>query len=124
MSRNYNKVILVGHVGSAPESRSDTVATFSLATNASWKNKTSGEYDTRTDWHRITAFGKSAALVIKHVAKGKAVLIEGELRTDKYTTDGGEDRYQTYVAMQRFEVLDADAKKAPEALSEEEDFAF
>jgi|GEM_PF-2797786 len=79
MSRNYNKVILVGHVGSAPESRSDTVATFSLATNASWKNKTSGEYDTRTDWHRITA---------------------------------------------RFEVLDADAKKAPEALSEEEDFAF
>ena len=124
MSRNFNKVILIGHVGSDPEKRSDTVANFSLATNARWKNKKTGEYETRTDWHRITAFGPKVAPIMKHATKGKAILVEGELRTDKYTDkDSGQDRYTTYVALKTFEMLEATSGASETETEEEEAFA-
>ena len=118
MSRSYNKVILVGHVGADAEQRSETVATFSLATNASWKNKDGG-YDERTDWHRVTAFGKLAEPVLKHVKKGSALLVEGELRTDSYEKDG-ETRYATFIALNTFRKMDGSASSTDATATEAE----
>ncbi|MBL8227356.1 MAG: single-stranded DNA-binding protein [Bryobacterales bacterium] len=77
-----NRVTLVGYLGHAPE-RVNGHAVLSLATKTSWKDKTSGEWQSRTEWHRVIAWG---ALVeaVKSFATGEYVLVEGELKSSEY----------------------------------------
>ncbi len=117
MSHSFNKVILIGHAGGAAEQRSDTFATFSLATNKRWKDASSGEWKERTDWHRVSAFGKRADLVIKHVEKGIPLLIEGELRTDSYEYRG-ERRQSTFVELRSFRKLPTATPRQVESISQ------
>ncbi len=88
MSRGVNKVILVGTLGKDPEIRytqSGTAVTeVSIATNESWKDK-NGEKQERTEWHRITFWGKLAEIAGEYLKKGAQVYVEGSLRTEKYT---------------------------------------
>ncbi len=99
---SLNKVILVGHLGKDPEIRyipqsNRAVANFSLATNERLFNPQNNESSDRTEWHRIVAWGKLAEFCEKYLNKGKQILLEGRLRTDKWQDRDGNQRYTTKV---------------------------
>lgn len=100
MSTLRNKVQLIGNLGNDPEiialESGRKLAKFSLATNESYKD-VNGEKQTKTDWHNIVAWGKTAEIIEKYVTKGKEVAIEGKLTTRNYETKEGEKRYITEV---------------------------
>lgn len=102
-SRGVNKVILVGYLGQDPEIRympsGGAVATLSLATSESWRDKQSGEQKEKTEWHRVVLFGKLAEIAGEYLRKGSQVYIEGQLRTRKWTDSDGVDRYSTEVVV-------------------------
>ena len=95
-----NKVILVGNLGKDPEVRSlengIKVASFSLATSESWKDKTTGEKKTVTEWSNITLWKGLAEIAEKYLKKGSQVYIEGKLKTRSWEKDGV-TRYTTDI---------------------------
>lgn len=102
-SRGVNKVILIGHLGQDPEVRwmpnGGAVATLSLATSDTWKDKQTGEQREHTEWHRVVLFGKLAEVAGEYLRKGSQVYIEGSLRTRKWQDQSGQDRYTTEVVV-------------------------
>ena len=100
MNALKNKVQLIGNLGNDPEiinlESGKTLAKFSIATNESYKNA-QGEKVTDTQWHNIVAWGKTAQIVEKFVAKGKEVAIEGKLTTRTWEDKDGMKRYITEV---------------------------
>ena len=102
-SRGVNKVILVGNLGQDPEVRyipnGSAVATLSLATSESWRDKQSGEQKEVTEWHRVVIFGKLAEIAGEYMRKGSQVYIEGQLRTRKWTDQSGQEKYITEVVV-------------------------
>lgn len=101
MSRSLNKVQIIGHLGADPESRAlpsgSLVANIRVATTEQWKDRQSGENMERTEWHRISAFGKLAEIMSEYLKKGAQVYIEGKLVTRKWQDKQGNDRYSTDV---------------------------
>lgn len=88
-----NKVTLLGRLGRDAEIRSmqdgKPVANFSVATSDVWKGKESGEYQERTEWHNVSAFGEGLVKLIERKAKkGTVIYLEGKLRTREYEKDG------------------------------------
>lgn len=107
MAGSVNKVILIGNLGQEPEIRSmqsgDRVASFSVATSESWKDKATGERKDKTEWHRVAVFNQGLVNVIEnYVHKGSKVYIEGQLETRKWTDQQGQDRYTTEVVLRPF----------------------
>lgn len=107
MAGSVNKVILVGNLGRDPEIRTTQdgkeIASFSVATSESWKDKNTGERKENTEWHRVVAFNDGLVGVIKnYVKKGSKVYIEGQLRTRKWTDKDGQEKYTTEVVLQGF----------------------
>ena len=106
MNKGINKVIIVGNLGSDPEVRympnGAAVASFSVATSESWKDKTTGETKESTEWHRVVLFGKLAEVAGQYLSKGSQVYIEGQLKTKKWKDQQGQDRYTTEVVVQGF----------------------
>lgn len=106
---SLNKVMLIGNLGKDPEVRYTTsgqaVASFSIATTEKFKNKQSGEWDEKTEWHRITLWGKQAEIAGEYLAKGKTVYIEGRLQTRKWTDRDGNERYTTEIIGDRMQML-------------------
>lgn len=100
-SKGVNKVILIGNLGQDPDVRYTTggeaIATISLATSESWKDKNTGDTQERTEWHRVVFFGKIAEIVKQYLHKGSRVYVEGQLRTRKWQDKEGKDRYTTEV---------------------------
>jgi single-strand DNA-binding protein len=100
-SKGVNKAIILGNLGQDPEVRytqsGDAVATISIATSESWKDKGTGEQQERTEWHRVVFFGKLAEIVGQYLKKGSKVYVEGQLRTRKWQDQSGNDRYTTEV---------------------------
>jgi len=100
MNTLRNKVQLIGNLGKDPEivnlESGKVLAKFSIATNESYKNA-QGEKVTDTQWHNIVAWGKTAQIVEKYVAKGKEVAIEGKLTTRSWEDKEGMKRYITEV---------------------------
>jgi single-strand DNA-binding protein len=98
-----NKVILIGNLGVDPEVRympsGMAVANLRLATSESWKDKTTGEPQERTEWHRVSIFGKLGEIAGQYLKKGSKVYIEGKLRTRKWQDQSGQDRYTTEVVV-------------------------
>src|SRR5580704_1104893 len=88
-----NRISLIGFVGNDTQLKSTKngtpVVVLSVATKSSWKNS-KGEYDSRTEWHRVTAWGKLAEFADK-LEKGAHVQIEGELRYRAFQKDRGSD---------------------------------
>ena len=88
----YNKIILIGRVGSNPEIRSfdsgSSITNISVATSESWKDKSSGEWKEKTIWHRVSVLGVTAGYVQRNVKKGDLVAIEGQQDNRKYEKDG------------------------------------
>lgn len=110
MARGINKVILIGHVGGDPEVRympnGNAVATISLATTESWKDKQTGEKQERTEWHRVVCFNRLGEIVGEYIRKGSKVYIEGSLRTRKWQDPQGQDRYTTEIVAADLQMLD------------------
>lgn len=100
MSRGINKVIIVGVLGQDPEVKyltsGNAVCNLSLATNEEWKDKTTGEKKSRTEWHRVVMFGKIAEIAGEYCRKGSQVYIEGKLETREWEKDGVK-RYTTEI---------------------------
>ena len=119
--RGVNKVILVGNVGKDPETRysagGTAIASVSVATSESWKDKQTGEKQERTEWHRVKFFGKLAEIVGEHVKKGSQVYVEGSLRTDKYTDKQGVERYSTDIIANDMQMLGGKSNAEPRAPS-------
>ena len=106
--KGINKAIIVGNLGKDPETRytpsGTAIASFSVATSESWKDKQTGEKQERTEWHRIEAFGKLAEIIGEYLKKGSQVYIEGKLRTDEYEKDGIK-RYSTKIIADEMQML-------------------
>lgn len=96
---SYNRAIIVGNLGKDPELRftlgQKAVATLSVATNANWKDD-AGNWQERTDWHRVVVWGKQAEQCAEHLKKGDRALFEGRMQTRKFQKDG-KDQFVTEV---------------------------
>lgn len=107
MSNDVNKAIILGRLGKDPEIRYSSsgaaIANFTVATGESWKNKETGEKEERTEWHRVTAFGKLAEIIGEYLKKGSQVYIEGRLQTRKWQDQNGSDRYTTEIVLSGFD---------------------
>ena len=108
MARGVNKVILVGNLGADPETRytpsGTAITSIRIATSESWKDKTSGEQQERTEWHRVKFFGRLAEIAAEYLKKGGQVYVEGKLRTDEYEKDGFK-RYSTDIIADEMQML-------------------
>jgi single-strand DNA-binding protein len=109
MARGVNKVILIGNLGADPETRAmpsgSTVANLRIATSESWRDKTSGEQQERTEWHRVALFGRLAEIASEYLRKGSQVYIEGSLRTRKWQDKQGQERYSTEIVGNELQML-------------------
>ncbi len=109
MSRGINKVILVGRLGNDPDVRytasGSAVATISVATSESWKDRNTGQQQERTEWHRVVFFGRLAEIAGQYLKKGSQVYVEGSLRTNKYTDKNGIERYSTDINANELQML-------------------
>lgn len=107
--RGVNKAIIVGTMGQDPEVRhnqaGNAMANLSLATNESWKDKQTGEKKERTEWHRVSMFGRLAEIAGEYLSKGSHLYIEGQIRTRKWTDQQGQDRYTTEVVAREMQML-------------------
>ena len=108
MAGSVNKVILVGNLGRDPEVRrlesGTAVATFSLATNETYTDK-SGERRTNTEWHNIVLWRGLAEIAEKYLTKGSLIYIEGKLRTRSWEDQDKNTRYTTEVVADNMTML-------------------
>jgi single-strand DNA-binding protein len=139
-----NKVILVGNLGADPEIRytpqGTAVANFRIATTERFNNK-NGERESRTEWHRIVAWGRLAEICNEYLKKGKQVYIEGRIQTRQYDDKEGKKRSSTEivatnmvmlgragdagdVAPQEFQADEEATQEAPTAPGNEDDLPF
>jgi single-strand DNA-binding protein len=119
-----NKVILVGRLGADPQLKytpsGRANVNFNLATNAVWKDQ-EGNQQEKTDWHRVSAWGKLAEIMGEWLKKGSYVYIEGRLQTRSYEDSNGVKKYITEVVATDLEMLGKKGEGAPaEAPSSEE----
>lgn len=105
MAGSLNKVCLIGNLGSDPEIRrtqsGNPVASFSVATSETWRDRNSGEKKEKTDWHNVVIWNEGLCKVAEqYLKKGSKVYIEGKLQTRKWQDQAGADRYTTEVILQ------------------------
>jgi single-strand DNA-binding protein len=105
---SVNKVILVGRLGKDPETRytggGQAVCHFSLATDESFKSR-SGERQKRTEWHRITVWGKQAEIAQQYLKKGAQIYLEGSIRTSEWTDKEGQKKTSYEINASTFRML-------------------
>jgi single-strand DNA-binding protein len=126
MARGVNKVILVGNLGQDPETRylpsGGAVTNITVATSETWKDKTTGQAQERTEWHKVAFFNKLAEIAGEYLKKGSKVYIEGSLHTRKWQNKEGVDQYTTEIKANEMQMLDSrggsDAPARPAAPSQ------
>lgn len=123
--KSLNRVTLLGNMASDPESRTmpngNTLCTFSIATTNKWKDKQSGEWKEKGEFHRCIAFAKLGEVADEYLAKGMPIFAEGRLQTRSWDKDG-QKHYGTEIVLSDFQMLgskrDGDAaRRAPSAPS-------
>ncbi|WP_375678233.1 single-stranded DNA-binding protein [Bartonella sp. AP72JLCBS] len=102
-----NKVILIGHLGANPESKTMStgieVVNFRMATSESYTDKATNKRIDKTEWHSIVVFNPHLAKVaLQYLNKGSKVYIEGRLQTRKWQDKNGVDRYVTEVILPQY----------------------
>jgi single-strand DNA-binding protein len=118
MAGSVNKVILVGRLGRDPELKytpsGAPVATFSLATDESFKDRT-GEKQERTEWHKIVAWNKLAEICGEYLTKGKLIYIEGSIRSKQWQDQAGNKRTSYEIIANQMQMLGSkgDSERAP-----------
>ena len=102
-----NKVIIVGRLGQDPEMKAvgqgSTVTRLNVATSETWVGK-DGQKQEKTEWHRITVWGKLAEICGKYLAKGRQVYVEGRLQTRSWE-DNGQKKYATEIVASTVQFL-------------------
>ena len=108
---SVNKVIIVGNLGADPELRTipdgTSVVNLSVATTESWrdKNNPQGGNVEKTEWHRVSFFGRQAEVIGEYMRKGSKIYVEGSLTTRKWQDKEGNDRYSTEIRGREFTFL-------------------
>jgi single-strand DNA-binding protein len=107
---SLNKVMLIGRLGQDPEVRytqsNTAVATLNLATNERYKDS-NGEYQDKTEWHRVVAWGRTAEICQQYLTKGSMIYVEGPLQTREWEDKQGQKRYTTEVKALQMTMLDS-----------------
>lgn len=123
---SVNKVILVGNLGKDPEVRSlengTKVATCTMATSESYRDKNTNERKDITDWHDIVLWRGLAEIAEKYLRKGSLVFVEGKLKSRRYQTKEGEMRYTTEVVVDELKMLGArpiEGAASPSSITQE-----
>ncbi|MCL4139250.1 UNVERIFIED_CONTAM: hypothetical protein GTU68_019228 [Idotea baltica] len=105
-----NKVTLIGHLGKDPEVRhlesGVAVGRFTLATNESYMDKASNEWQNITTWHDIVVWRNLAERAEKQLGKGKLVYVDGKLQKRKWTDKDGIDRWNVEIVANTFRLLE------------------
>ena len=105
-----NKAILVGNLGKDPEMRYTpngvAVCSFPMATSDTYKDRTTGEKITQTEWHNIVIWRGMAETAEKYLRKGSQVFIEGKIKTRSWEDQQGQKRYTTEVVADVMQLLD------------------
>ncbi len=108
MAGSLNKAMIIGNLAAKPELRytqgGAAVTTLNIATNERWTDK-SGETQEKTEWHRVTVFGRSAENCEKYLEKGRQVYVEGRIQTRKWQDNDGNDRYTTEIVANNVQFL-------------------
>ncbi len=108
MSRSLNKIMLIGNIGNDPEIRATAsgvrVAKLSMATNRTWSDR-SGEQQEKTEWHRLTFFGRFVDVVQKYVKKVDRLFVEGRIEYSQTQDDQGVTRYWTDIVVNEMVML-------------------
>ncbi|HSH45607.1 MAG TPA: single-stranded DNA-binding protein [Longimicrobiales bacterium] len=116
MSRSLNKVLLIGNVGAEPEVRTTPsgtrVAKVSLATNRTFSDR-SGQQQEKTEWHRLTFFGKITDVVERYVHKGDRLYVEGRLEYSQTQDDQGNVKYWTDIIVNEMVMLGSGGPGGP-----------
>jgi single-strand DNA-binding protein len=104
-----NKAIIVGNLGRDPEVRKTqggtAVCNFTVATTERWKDKSTGEMQERTEWHRVVAWGRLGEICGQYLAKGRQVYIEGALQTREWEDKNGSKRWTTEINAKEMKML-------------------
>ena len=108
--KSVNKVILLGNLGKDPEVKytpsGTAVATFSIATNYRTKDKTSGEWQDHTEWHKVVCWERMAEIAGEYLKKGRSVYVEGRLQTRSWDDkETGQKKYMTEIIAQDLVLL-------------------
>jgi single-strand DNA-binding protein len=119
----YQKVIICGNLGQDPNTKifdgGGQVSNFSVATTETWKDKQTSEKRERTEWHNIIVNGKLSEIADKYLNKGDKVLIDGSLRTRKWTDQNGVDKYTTEIVCRNITMISAKRnEREPESLTQ------
>lgn len=105
---SFNRVVLVGHLTRDPELRytpnGAAVCDASIAVNSSWKDK-SGEKREEVSYFDLVIWARGAEVFSEHMRKGRAVLVEGALRQERWQTPDGSNRSKVKVHVQNFQFL-------------------
>ena len=119
---SLNMVQLIGNLGKDPEFRAfsdgGSIASVRIATGEKWKDKKSGEVCEHTEWHNLVFHDRLAEIARDYLKKGSPIYIAGRLRTRKWQTDSGEDRYITEIRVDEMQMLGAKPEGAPQAAAE------
>ena len=106
---SVNKVIIIGNLGRDPEVRytasGAAMCNVAIATSRSWKDKTSGERQEETEWHRVVFYDRLAEIAGEYLKKGKSVYVEGRLKTRKWTDKDNVEKYTTEIIAQEMTML-------------------
>lgn len=104
-----NKIFIIGRLARDPEIRytqnGSAIANMTVATDESFTGSDGNKVE-RTEWHRVTVFGKAAENCGNYLGKGSLVHVEGSLATRKWQDKNGQDRYTTEIKAQRVQFLD------------------
>lgn len=120
-ARGVNKVILIGHLGNDPDVRYSaegaSVTNISLATNDAWQDKQTGQWQERTEWHRVVFFSRLAEVAAEYLRKGSQIYVEGNIRTEEWQDQTGTKRYTTKIYAREMHMLGSrfDSTTAPYA---------
>ena len=113
---SVNKVILVGNLGRDAELRytpgGAAVASLNLATTEVWNDRSSGQRQEKTEWHRVVVWGKTAESLSEYLTKGKQIYVEGRLQTRQWDDKDGNKRYTTEVRGDRVVLLSGGGRGA------------
>jgi single-strand DNA-binding protein len=114
MLKGVNKVILIGHLGNQPQlkplNNGNSVVNLSIATSEKWKDKVTGEFIEKTEWHQVVLFRHLAELANNYLVKGAKVYLEGKLQTRKWTDQQGILKYTTEIIVNNLQMLEAKHK--------------
>ena len=109
MRGSLNKVMLIGNLGDAVKMHhfdgGGCIGRFSIATNENYTNKTTGEKVSNTEWHNVVVKNKAAEICEKYLKKGDKIYVEGKIKTRKWQSEDGIQRYSTEIHVTEFNFL-------------------